>query len=58
MKEIELTHTPVGSTAAADNDQMNKKLVSKAKDSWKDFHLIVQNKVNVSIGEKNESKVV
>ena len=33
ITEIELTHPLVGSTAAADNDQMNKKLLSKAVDS-------------------------
>ena len=37
---------------------MNKKLVSKAEDSWKEFHFIVQYRVNVKDGEKNESKVV
>ena len=58
ITEIELTHPLVGSTAAADNDQMNKKLVSKAEDSWKEFHFIVQYRVNVKDGEKNESKVV
>jgi hypothetical protein len=42
ITEIELTHPLVGSTAAADNDQMNRKLVSKAEDSWKEFHFIVQ----------------
>jgi hypothetical protein len=35
ITEIELKHPLVGSTAAADNEQMNKKLVSKAEDSWK-----------------------
>jgi hypothetical protein len=58
ITEIELTHPLVGSTAAADNDQMNKKLVSKAEDSWKEFHFIVQYRVNVKDGENNESKVV
>ena len=58
ITEIELTYPLVGSTAAADNDQMNKKLVSKAEDSWKEFHFIVQYRVNVKDGENNESKVV
>ena len=35
ITEIELTHPLVGSTAAEDDDQMNKKLVSKADNSWK-----------------------
>jgi hypothetical protein len=48
----------VGLTAAADNDQMNKKLVSKAEDSWKEFHFIVQHRVDVKDGEKNDLKVV
>ena len=39
--EIELTHPLVGSTAAADNDQINKNLVSNAEDSWKESHFIV-----------------
>jgi hypothetical protein len=46
----------VGSTAAAYNEQMNKKLVSKTEDSWKEFHFIVQYRVNVKDGEKNELK--
>jgi hypothetical protein len=50
ITEIELTHPLVGSTAAADNDQMNKKLVSKAEYSWKEFHFIVQYRVNESQG--------
>jgi hypothetical protein len=56
--EIELTHPLVGSTAAAGNDQMNNNLVSKAKNSWKEFHFIVQYRVKIKDGEKNESKVV
>jgi hypothetical protein len=58
ITEIELTRPLVGSTAAVDNDQINKKLVSKEEDSWKEFHFIVQYRVNVNDGEKNESKVV
>jgi hypothetical protein len=57
IAEIELTHPLVGSNAAADDDQKNKKLVSQAEDSWKEFHFIVQYRVNVKDGEKNESKV-
>jgi hypothetical protein len=48
----------VGYTAAADNDQMSKKLFSKAEDGWKEFHLIVKHRINGKDGEKNESKVV
>jgi hypothetical protein len=58
ITETELTHPSVGLTAAEDNNQMNKKLVSKAEDSWKEFHFIVQYRVNVEDGEKKESKVV
>jgi hypothetical protein len=58
ITEIELTHPLVGSTAAEDDDQMNKKLVSKADNSWREFHFIVQYRINVKDGEKNESKVV
>jgi hypothetical protein len=58
ITEIELTHPLLGSTAAADDDQMNKRIVSKAEDSWKEFHFIVQYRVNVKDGETKESKVV
>jgi hypothetical protein len=54
----EITHPLVGSNAAADNDQMNKKLVSKAENGWKEFLFIVQYRVNVKNEDKNESKVV
>jgi hypothetical protein len=47
----------VGSTAAEDNDQMNKNIVSQAEESWKELHFIVQYRVNVKDGERNESKV-
>jgi hypothetical protein len=57
IAEIELTHPVVGSTAAADNDQKNKELVSHAEYSWKEFHFIVQYRVNVKDGEKNESRL-
>lgn len=57
IAEIELTHPLVGSTAAANNDQKNKELVSHAADSWKEFHFIVQYRVNVKDGERNESRV-
>jgi hypothetical protein len=50
--EIELTRPLVVSTAAGDNDQMNKKLVYKAKDCWKEYHFIIQYKANVKDGEK------
>jgi hypothetical protein len=44
ITEIEITHPLVGSTAAADKDQMNKNLVSKAENSRKEylFHSSVQ----------------
>jgi hypothetical protein len=57
ITEIELTHPLVGSTAAANNDQKNKELVSHAEYSWKEFHFIVQYRVNVKDGETNESRV-
>jgi hypothetical protein len=46
----------VGSTAAADNDQMNKKLVFKAEDGWKELRFIFQYRVNVKDGEKMNQK--
>jgi uncharacterized protein YeaO (DUF488 family) len=58
ITEVELTHPVVCSNAAADNDQMNKKLVSKAEYSWKEFDFIVQFRENFKEGEKKESKVV
>jgi hypothetical protein len=58
ITEIELTHPLVDSTAAADNDYMNKNLVTKAENSGNELHFIVQHRFNVQDGEKNESKVV